>query len=288
MIDRARLAHVIPGAAVYFPLARPVDRPQLHALHQALARRASSELDSSLIESHWQRLERRLTGHARWDSVVERPDYPRRGTREQYLAWETTHLTPQNLASRAGYLSPVVDRVQYTFDYFNPANELGMPYREAGEPVLALMMQSTEPSAVSFPCLIRDHMPDSFAGIVRDLFDILAPSGIFGCYSLMSTLSAFLEDRAPPRYSPWDFLFQLHLLKNPPFPINRETRISGRLVGMLPGKEAPFHSVQPYGDSAVLIQIGAGFDAVLRWEYFAIAKALDMFCIQELCEGTIR
>ena len=288
MIDTQTLAHVIPGAAVYFPLGRPLDEAQFHSLHHTLARRAGSAPDRSLLDSHWQALERRLSGHARWDSVVARREYPRRGTRDEVLAWQATHLTPRNLADRAGYLSTIVDGVEYTFDYFNPENELGLSYRQAGEPVVALMMQSAEPRPTSFPCLIRDRMPDSFMSIIREAFDILAPSGIFGCYSIMSTLCAFLEDRAPSRYSPWDFLFQLHLLKNPPFAISPETRISGRLVGMLPGKEAGFHRVEPFGDSAVLIQVGAGFDAMLRWEYFAIAKALDMHCIQELCEGTIR
>lgn len=288
MIALPDLAHVIPRAAVYFPASRPIDKTQLRALHEALARRAGSDPDDSHAGSHWQALERRLTGRARWDTVIERRDLSDSATREEYLEFATTQLTPQNLADRVGYYSPVIDGVQYTIDYFNPANELSMPYREAGEIVVVLMMQSAEPLSVRFPRFIRDHMPASFPMIVRDHFEILRPSGVFGCYSIMSTLSAFLEDRAAPRYRPWDFLFQLHLLKNPPITIGPDSRISGRLVGMLPGKEARFHSVEEYGDSGVLIQIGAGFDAALSWEYFAIAKALGMHCIQELCEGTVR
>jgi len=103
----------------------------------------------------------------------------------------------------------------------------------------------------------------------------------------MSTLTAFIEGRAAARYSPWDFLFQLHLLKNPPISLTPETRIPGTLVGMLPGKEVRLHLVEDYGDLGVLIQIKADFNSDIAWEYFAVAKALGLHCIQELCEGSV-
>ena len=89
-----------------------------------------------------------------------------------------------------------------------------------------------------------------------------------------------------PRYRPWEFLFPLQVLKDPPIPLTAETRISGSLVGMLSGKEVDLAKVEDWGGGRVLLQTRPGLEASISWEYFAVAKALGMTPVQQLVEGS--
>lgn len=55
---------------------------------------------------------------------------------------------------------------------------------------------------------------------------------------------------------------------------------------MLPGKEVRLAKVEDWGGGRVFVQISPGLEANISWEYFAVAKALGMTCVQQLVEGS--
>lgn len=283
MIEEADLRHVIPGVAVYFVLKRELDRETFLWALQVLESRRENVEGSATAEDHWQALQSRMAGKSRWDAVIPR-------LREHLEFVEATKQmreraqTVENILRCRPYVGCRVEGLHYTLDVFNPRNELEMPYRGAGEPVLALLIQGVE----SEPGPITNRLVENqaFYAILRDLDGILNPEHVCGHRSLMSLLCAYLEGRVDPSYRPWEFLFPLQVLGDPPIPLTPETRISGALVGMLPGKEVKLAKVEDWGAGRVLIQIRPGLDAVIGWEYFAVAKALGMTPVQQLVEGS--
>jgi hypothetical protein len=101
-------------------------------------------------------------------------------------------------------------------------------------------------------------------------------------YSMMSVLWAYLEGRVKRELRPWEFLYPLHVLRDPPTPISGNTRFSGHAVGTVHGKETQLARVEPFSRSRVLIQVRPGLESNVSWEYFAVAKALGMVPVQQL------
>ncbi len=286
--DKQDLAHVLHyTAAVHFVLPRPLHRDAfLWALH-ALESRAGRSLTAVTAEEHWQAVEERMAGRSRWDAVVPRYRGPLK-TGDDFKRQAATTQSVENILRHRRFTAYAIDDIRYTVDLFNPSNELAMPYAGAAEPVIVLLFHGMEPPSTSYPAIVRDRLFEnkSFYEILKDLDGILHPEQVCGTYSMMSVLWAYLEGRVDPSYRPWEFLFPLHVLKDAPIPLTPETRISGRLVGMLPGKEVKLAKVEDWGGGRVLIQVNPGLEANISWEYFAVAKALGMTPVQELVEGS--
>jgi hypothetical protein len=225
-----------------------------------------------------------MAGKSRWDVVV-----PRLTEQVEFVEamkqMRERAQTVENVLRLRQFVGSRAEGLRYTLDVFNPMNELGMPYRGAGEPVVALLMQGLE----SEPGPLTNGLCENrtFYAILKDLDRILNPEHVCGHRSLMSLLTAYLEGRVDSSYRPWEFLFPLHVLTNPPIPLSSETRIPGTLVGMLPGSEVKLSKVEDWGDGRVLIQTRPGLDAMIGWEYFAVAKALGMVAVQQLVEGSV-
>lgn len=279
------LAHVLHHYAVHFVLTRPLEKAMFLWVLAALHARAGNTNASGDPESHWRALELRMTGKNRWDAIVERPD-DSLGMVQAALKRRTTTQSVSNILRVRPFTGYVIEGLRYTVDFFNPANELEMHYNGAGETVVALLFETTDPPSVG-PSRIRDRLRENqaFYAILKDLDGILQPEYVCGDRSLCDVMWAYVSGRANPARRPWDFLFPLHVLKDPPIPLTPETRISGRPVGMLPGKEVKLAKVEDWGNGRVLIQIQPGFDAGISWEYFAVAKALGMIPVQQLVEG---
>jgi hypothetical protein len=226
-----------------------------------------------------------MCGSARWDAVVPLPREPLQGL--EALKWmRVSAQTVENVLRVRCFTGYVVEGVRYTLDVFNPSNELEMPYRGAGEPVLALLMQSTD-SPVIGPRRIRDSLVEnsSFYEILKDLDGILHPEAVRGTYSLMSVLCAYLERRADPMYRPWDFLFPIHLLESSMTAPDTKTRFYGEPIGMMKDRYWTLAKVEEWPGRRVLIQVRPGIDQDVAPEYFAVAKALGMVAVQQLVEG---
>jgi hypothetical protein len=284
--ERVDLVHVLHHAyAVHFTLARPLEKDAFFWALSALRARAGADGVTGDAEQHWGAIERRLRCEDRWDRLVKRPG-DSLGRVEAAIKARTTSQTVQNILRERPFTGYTIEGLHYTLDVFNPRNELEMPYQGAGEAVITLLFLSTDPPSVG-PARIRDRLVEnaSFYEILKDLDGILRPEHVCGTYSMMSVLCAYLEGRVDPARRPWDFLFPLHVLKDPPIPLTPATRISGRPVGMLPGKEVKLARVEDWGGGRVLIQTMPGLDPVIGWEYFAVAKALGMTCVQQLVEG---
>jgi hypothetical protein len=283
------LAHVLHhSAAVYFVLNRIPQRDVFLWALAALRARAGPEGASGDPEEHWRAIESRLTGESRWDRLVKRPD-DAVSMVERAIRRRATDQTVTNILRVRPFTSYTIDGLRYTVDVFNPANELEMSYQAAGEAVVALLFESTDPPSVG-PARTQDRLVENraFYEILKDLDGILQPEHVCGteANTMMSVLWAYLDGRVGPSYRLWEFLFPLHVLKDPPIEFTGETRISGRLAGMLPDKEVKLAKVEDWGDGRVLIQTRAGLDAVISWEYFAVAKALGMTPVQQLVEGS--
>lgn len=280
--NRARvLAHCCPGPAVYFVMAGFPTKDQFAAGLRTLSAPTALEVASESIEQHWDTLLQRREGNRRWDSVTTMPTARR--TPQDLIARNRARLVPERLAEVSGYVAPVVDGVRYTFDLFNPGDELAIGYAGAGEPVLALLLQSAKP-AHGYPILVRDHLPPSFFALVSELDRILAPIHLCGTYSLVSPLIAYLEGRVARETLPWEFLFPLHVLGQGTPRVTPDTEFDGSAVGLSPGRTVKPFLVEDWGDR-VLIMVRPGFEAVLGSEYFVVAKALGRVCVQQLVEG---
>lgn len=284
--DGKDLAHVVHhSAAVHFVLTRSLTRDVFFWLLAALKARAGADGVTGEAEQHWDAIERRLCGEDRWDRLVERPS-DSLGRVEAAIKARTTQQSVQNILRVRPFTGYTIEGLQYTVDVFNPRNDLEMPYRGAGEPVVALLLRSTDPPSVG-PARIRDRLAENvaFYEILRDLDGLLEPERVCGDLSIFSVLHAYAQGRVGPERRPWDFLFPLHVLKDPPIRLTPETRISGRPVGMLPGREVKLARVEEWSSGRVLLQVQPGLDAAISWEYFAVAKALGMTCVQQLVEG---
>jgi len=276
------LAHVLHSYAVYFVLRRPLERASFLEILSSLESRAGKADTAVTAEAHWNALLVRIAGLSRWDSVA--PQYT--GETKSVEGWRKLAATVQsieNIVRLRPFSGYTIEGLRYTVDVFNPANELELPYWKAGEPVLALLFQGLvrEPGPISLRLLENEP----FYEIVKDIERILSPEFVCGTYSMMSVLWAYLDGRVDPEYRPWEFLYPLHLLKGPSIPLTPETRIGGEAVGMMPGKSVKLARVEEWGDDRVLIQIRPGLDAIIGWEYFAVAKALGMVPVQQLMEG---
>ncbi len=281
-LERGRLVYLVPAQAAFFVLRRSLDRDVFLWVLESLRSRAGGDSVVGDAEQHWRATEVRLAGKSRWDLVVELPEATLQGIDLMRRSRACVQSVSNILRARpfTGY---TIAGLQYTVDVFNPANELEMPYAGAGEPVLALLIRGLGPEPG--PIALGLARNASFYEILKDLDGILQPERVCGTYSMMSVLCAYLEGRVAPERRPWDFLFPLHVLKDPPIALTPETRISGRSVGMLPGKEVKLAKVEDWGGGRVLIQVSPGLDSAISWEYFAVAKALGMTCVQQLVEG---
>jgi hypothetical protein len=199
---------------------------------------------------------------------------------------QTSSQTVQNILRMRPFMGYAIEGIRYTFDWFNPSNELEMPYEGAGEPVLALLFQSADPPALG-PGRIRDRLVENraFYEVIQDIDGILRPRHVCGTYSLMSVLCAYLEGRADPAHRPWEFLFPLHVLQGSPIRLTMQTRFYGESIGMMKDRSWTLARVEEWSEGRVLVQIRRGIDQDIAPEYFAVAKALEMIPVQQLVGG---
>jgi hypothetical protein len=285
MISEEVLRHVLPGHAVYFVLRETLSRDSFLVALDVLQSRGAKTEAKATPDDHWNALEERRAGKSRWDSVMPPPSSPLAGV--DALKWmQTGSQSVQNILRVRPFTGFAIEGIRYTIDWFNPNNELEMPYRHAGEPVIALLFQGADPPALG-PGRVRDRLAEnrSFYEILKDLDGILRPQRVCGTYSLMSVLCAYREGRADPALRPWDFLFPLHVLQNPPIPLTMETRFYGGSIGMMKDRYWTLAKVKEWSEGRVLIQVRRGIDQDVAPEYFAVAKALGMIPVQQLVEG---
>jgi hypothetical protein len=286
-LNKQDLLHALPqSAVVHFVLGDPLEKDALLWSLRSIESRGIADT-SVTSDSHWSALQRRAAGSSRWETVAPRYSGPLK-SHADWTRHDGAVQSTSNILRLRGYAGYTVDGIRYTVDLFNPANELGIPYAGAGEPVVALLFEGTEAASARGPLVVRDRLVEtrSFYEILKDLDGILRPQYVCGTYSMMSLLWAYVDARADYRYRPWDFLFPLHVLKNPSIRITSDMSFSGEPIGMAKNRRCTLANVEQWGDDRVLIQTRPGLESNISWEYFAVAKALGMIPVQQLVEGS--
>jgi hypothetical protein len=257
------LRHVLHHSpAVYFVSQQPLTRARFDDLVGVFSRAAGKSDTPATPDEHWAALQERIEGRSRWDRIVPRdtgPDDIHAGRRRR-AAMHTT----ANILQQRPYTAFTVDDVQYVIDVFNPANELELPYARAGEPVLALLLDSKTMG------LVRGGLDgiDSFFTTLRAAGDILDPEYVCGTYSMAVLAFAYLGGKLKASVRPWDFLYPLTLVPRP----SQDDDTLRRL----------FMRVEPWPRDRRLLQVYKGLDATVLPNYALAARALNMTAIQEL------
>ena len=221
------------GPAIYFVLPEPLRRGQFDQVCAVL----EAHSDDSYGEqqgTHWERLQDRLTGlQPRWGTMVPAFDGPLKTPEDGVQFRAAWHAVP-NLVSKRGYRAYRMDGLACTLDYFNPANELRVPYAGAGELVLALVLHSNRMLSGSDDRDIAHnlHTADELFAALQEIDSILQPEWVVGTYSLASILLAYRDGRMDREIRPWELQFTLSALPIP------ESLSLTRLRGDLPLVEA--------------------------------------------------
>jgi hypothetical protein len=190
---------------------------------------------------------------------------------EKVLARRASNNCVENIVARRGFGSWLIDGIGYTIDCFNPADELELGYRGAGEPVLALPIGGDYQG-------IRDHLGDkpSFYTIIQGVADIVRPRCVVAASDMSNVTLAIAEGRLSRSFSPWDFLFPVTVRRrDPAWPDLATLR---RL----------FYRVERWEDDRVLLQVRVGLDEMdIGQDYPAAAEPLGLVATQELIPGII-
>jgi hypothetical protein len=258
--DLRHVLHLSP--AVYFVQKQPLTRARFDDLLAVFSRVAGKSDTAATPDQHWAALQERIEGRSRWDRLVPRdtgPDDTHAGKRRR-AAMHTT----ANILQHRPYTAFTVDDVQYVIDVFNPGNELDLPYAGAGEPVLALLLDSKTRG------LVRGGLDgiDSFFTTLRAVGDVVEPEYVCGTYSMADVAFAYLGGTLKPSVRPWGFLYPLTLVPRP----SQDDDALRRL----------FMRVESWSRDRRLLQVYKGLDATVLPNYALAARALNMTAIQEL------
>jgi hypothetical protein len=272
------LVRSLHAAAVYFVLRGPLDRDRFDRVSSLFESRATSASGSDR-DSHWQHLQERLTGaQPAWDTFVPAFEGPVRSP-EDGVRFRATWHSVLNIVARRGFRSYLVDGVECTLDYFNPANELRLPYRGAGEQVLAVVMHGNSwPPGSTNRDLQRDlSTADSLFDLFRWMDRILDPEWVVGTYSLAAVLLAYREGRIDPDIRPWEFFYHLTVMPLPE--LLTVEKLRAELPLTIPGvKLLPrvfrLARVDRWPERRTLVLVTPGFWAVIGGEMAAAAAAL--------------
>lgn len=163
--------------------------------------RSGVPMSAATPAQHWALLERRAAGGEPWEQVV--PPVLKRAQTGQELARRNDAVNSvDNRLRLRPYTAYCIDGVTCVVDLFNPAKEVGISYKGAGEPVMALLLRTESPPAVEEDLISH---PGLYTAL-RESDRILAPINVSGTHSLAGTLIAYREGRLPLTVRPWDLL----------------------------------------------------------------------------------
>lgn len=277
MLDDLLLRHNLhwsPG--LFLRLGEDLTEGQFYSVMEILERHAGPNRGAKPAD-HWLALKERVLGRSRWDTVV--PVY--RGdlrVAEGRKEWGGTVQLASRMSGKRPYSAFERDGILYVLDVFNPANELELDYRGAGEPVLTLQLGETtaDPRLVHQSLPIRDKLGeiDSFYRILVDLVRALRPKRLVGGDYLGRVILAYRtpKGRLARTVSPWDLLWTLTA-------VDRE-RLSG-----LTAEEIGRHfwrAISIEGYSSVVLHLVPRFDSVMGAEYIRGARLLGMRSVAEV------
>jgi hypothetical protein len=254
------------GSAVYLVLRQPLGRAQFDAIIGIFAARHAAVTGQTAMDAYWDSLVERAAGRTPWSHLRPRYTGPD-DTIEAIRQIQSSVNTLDNILTARPYAAFEIDGLKYTLDLFNPADELRLGYRGAGEPVLVLLFRGSEPA------ITQDQLVPiaSFYQVLAEVDRIVAPQYVRGEHSFEPIAIAYAETRLPLGRRPWDLLFGLSVLDSP--------------LESLPD-EVHFYcaKIETWGAHRTLIQVLPGFSAQLAPEYENTAHALGMTAVQELIQ----
>jgi hypothetical protein len=260
-IDPEDVKHWVQQApAVLFGARQALDqRLFLRAIDFLLEQAGRGDTDAGRTD-HWRAVEHRLRGASRWDSLVPR-----------FAGGFTTgddvrhHIDSQhsvrNILKFRPYTAATVNGIQFVLDVFDPAGELGIPYKDAGAPVLALLMQGTTRLAVNDELASNERFYEIVAGIDA----IVDAHHVIGNFSMVNTMMAFNSGALSPMLSIWDLFYQLVTVPAIDAPPRQAL-------------ERLFERVDAFSRDRLLLQLTKGFDFIVRDEYAVAADMLHLTC----------
>jgi hypothetical protein len=284
--------HALPGQGLYFVLQAPLIAEQFFDALSVLARHGAERRTVATTEDHWAALQARARGERAWQAIAPRIPNPAtpEALREQYLRQNGV----ENLLRLQPYTAWSAAGIQYVFDWFNPANELGVPYRDHEAPVLVLRLREESFGTVQNELAGNE----TFYAIVADLYRLLQPRVVCGTYSMFRPIWAYVQNQLPLDLSPWELFYQFSILRRPtelPPNVAREkgARTTNDSLALLwPVFRDPrfpraplsqrFAKVLPIDADSLLLQVRRGIDAFVDDAEAEIGRMLGMRPVQDL------
>jgi hypothetical protein len=266
------LRYLLPAEpAVLFPLSEPLGRSTFFSLLDVLARHGEPVTGAS-ADAHWEELERRRAGAARWDRIAPPPAPDLQpGSTEFIRASNDAQMYVPNLLARRPYrgyrIGPFTG---VTIDWFNPADEFELGYAGAGEPVLALLLSSW-----GKPGLIQDQLSTvtQFYDLLSDVDGTLASREIHGAASFGAPFMFYAGGNVPATVSPWSFLYPLSVIERvPACPSDAELAKA-------------FAVVRPWSRNRILLQPLPGLSLRIASEFPTCASLVGRTAVQETIPG---
>jgi hypothetical protein len=258
-IDPEDIKHWVQQApVVLFGARQELDEDRfLRAVDFLLERAERGDTDANRND-HWRAIERRLRGRDRWDAIVPRfaGDF---STGENIRKHIDSQHSAANILKHRPYTAATINGLQFVLDVFDPAGELGIPYKDAGEPVLALLMKGTTRLAT------HDELTSNepFYEVIAGLDAIVDAHHVIGNFSMVNTMMAYNDGSLSPMLSIWDLLYQLvtvQAIDAPPRAV---------LEGL-------FERVDAFPGNRLLLQLTKGFDFIVRDKYAVAANLLHL------------
>lgn len=274
MLSIEDLRHNLPGSpAVFFVLKNGLTEQRFFKLLTALETVAVSVETAVTKNQYWEAIAERMQGKRRWDTLVPRftGDIDGGGL----IKLNESLNVAENIPKHRPYARYVVDEVKYVIDLFNPANELELPYRGAGEAVVALLLANALKTFVLHPLPVRDKLRDiaNFYKIVDQFIEILEPENVCGGFYIARVTMAYqhAKEKLSEEVRPWDFLWTMNVLD------------VGRVNGIERNDlERTFAKVVDLSNGQILLQVMPGFDSIMGREYTFASRLLKMKPVTEI------
>lgn len=203
---------------------------------------------------------------------------------EDFRAVREAEQSFGNIVAKRGYPRFSQGGILCCLELLNPKNELALEYRGVGEPIVALLFSASGEMVRSCPIPDRLAANDHWWAMVRDCFEILGPAEMVGASS-PAIFWAFGQKSVDPRYSPWDFVHPIHLLRGCEKRFSSASLLSTDGLKMRP-RSANLARVEDWSTTDQLVMVREGLDAVTnRWEYVAFGREVGMTPIQTVQEG---
>jgi len=274
MLNKEDLWHNLPlSPTVFFVLKSSLTRELFYELLAIFETVGGPPENSISREQFWDAIKERSQGTNRWDTIV--PRYTGSTEGDGLIAFHASKNSVENIPKHRAYPSYVVDEIRYVVDLFNPANELELSYRGAGEPVVALMLSNAMSKWVPYPVPVRDRLRDipSFYRILDGFVTVLEPERVCGGFYIVSAAMAYqhAKEKLPEEVRPWDFLWTLNVFD--------VARVEGIERSDL---DRTFARVLDLSNGQILLQVMPGLDSIMGREYTFASRLLKMTPVTEL------